>query len=504
MPMAPRHLLIILLALNAILLAGCGDRRPATPQQRMTTGKITLKWPPRGRLIPVAANSVKVEIREMVGESYTDFLAVRVLNRPTEGGLSTATFDRLPVGSLLVTATAYPDTDAGGVAQATANILDTAIYGSTFVAVLTMASTITQVEVTPGTKKIAVGDTVQLTATPKNDGGEVVLTAPGNITWSTLDMETASVDGNGLVTGNMNGSTTITALETESGISGTAGVQAIGPIPAGTVAGEVSINPWDGAEMVWVPAGLFTMGTSDADVQSLITTNGTNWFNNEKPQHSVYLDGYWIYKYEVTYAQYNAYCQDAGQSLPAAPFWGWQDTHPIVNVDWNAAVAYANWAHATLPTEAQWEKAARGDADDRPYPWGWEYASTYLATWANSNTTGVGTGTHSVGSFIDGASPYGAMDMLGNAWEWCADWYQSDYYLITPTANPTGPTTGTDKVLRGDSWYSYGGVIDYAHRCPYRVYAAPSFTYNDYGFRCAIAIYGGGAPTGGTGDITVQ
>jgi formylglycine-generating enzyme required for sulfatase activity len=205
------------------------------------------------------------------------------------------------------------------------------------------------------------------------------------------------------------------------------------PSPVSPKRGDTRINPQDGAVMVFIPAGAFPMGSAEGEV-------------DERPVHQVYLDDYYIYKTPVTVAQYRKFCTATGQEMPKAPSWGWQDTHPVVNVTWHDAQAYAAWARVRLPTEAQWEKAARGD-DGRTYPWG----ATWDAAKCNSSESNRKQ-TTPVGSFPAGASPYGVLDMAGNVWNWCADWYDGAYYQTSPARNPTGPTTGTYRVLRGGSW----------------------------------------------------
>jgi formylglycine-generating enzyme required for sulfatase activity len=232
------------------------------------------------------------------------------------------------------------------------------------------------------------------------------------------------------------------------------------------------INLRDGAEMVLVPAGEFLMGSKDDDKLA---------DDNEKPQHKVYLDSYYIYKTEVTVAQFRKFCHATRRkSMPEKPVWGWIDNHPIVNVSWNDAVAYAKWAEVSLPTEAQWEKAARG-TDGRIYPWGNEWD---VAKYLNDNNSKVGT--KSVGSIPAGASPYGCQDMAGNVWEFCNDWYDPEYYKIAPLNNPMGPETGKDRVLRGGSWVSYSGG---SNRGACRGYYGPGdYYYFSIGFRCASPV----------------
>ncbi len=240
------------------------------------------------------------------------------------------------------------------------------------------------------------------------------------------------------------------------------------PLPA------TKINSKDGAEMIFIPAGEFLMGSTDTDKKAK---------DNEKPQRKVNLNSYYIYKTEVTVAQYRKFCVATGRKMPDAPDWGWQDNHPIVNVSWNDAKAYADWAGVVLPTEAQWEKAARG-TDGRVYPWGNEWDKTKCANWSNSCDGDTLTGTHQVGSFPKGASPFGVIDMSGNAYEWCADWYGDNYYKTAPAKNPTGPVTGDKRVLRGGSW---GDYYDYYWcRVACRGYTNPDYYgYGVIGFRCA-------------------
>ncbi|MEI6520039.1 MAG: formylglycine-generating enzyme family protein [bacterium] len=240
------------------------------------------------------------------------------------------------------------------------------------------------------------------------------------------------------------------------------------PEPAKETLPATKINPKDGAEMVLVPAGEFLMGSKDDDKPAN---------DNEKPQHKVYLDSYYIYKTEVTVAQFRQFCHATGRkSMPEKPKWGWIDNHPIVNVNWDDAKAYADWAGVKLPTEAQWEKAARS-TDGRIYPWGnkWDVAKCVN----KQNSKG---GTKPVGSILTGASPYGCLDMVGNVWEWCADWYADDYYKKSPLNNPTGPEKGESRVIRGSSCFC---LDDRTARNAYRDNFFPADCFRDIGFRCA-------------------
>jgi formylglycine-generating enzyme required for sulfatase activity len=169
-------------------------------------------------------------------------------------------------------------------------------------------------------------------------------------------------------------------------------------------------------------------------------------YSDEFPAHRVYLDTYWIDKTEVTNAMY-VKCLKAGKC--AALETGFseaydkpgKDNYPVRMVNWNQAKAYCQWAGRDLPTEAQWEKAARG-ADGRIYPWGNDWKENL----ANQNGDVLPVGTYPAG-----ASPYGVLDMAGNVWEWVKDWYAYDYYASSPEKNPSGPTKGEVNIIRGGS-----------------------------------------------------
>jgi formylglycine-generating enzyme required for sulfatase activity len=233
-------------------------------------------------------------------------------------------------------------------------------------------------------------------------------------------------------------------------------------------AGDTRTFAPDNAPMVFVLAGDFTMGSNDGS-------------NDEKPAHTVYLDSFWIDKFEVTNAQWKK-CMEAGtcrepvksamwEAYYADPLYG---TYPVLD-SWEYARKFCEWAGKRLPTEAEWEKAARG-VDGRAYPWG------NLFDQSKANSGRQQKDTMPVGSFPEGASPYGVMDMAGNVWEWVADWYSENYYTISPRNNPTGPTSGQYHVLRGGSLYSPPDRVRVTYRSlqPY-----PSLASTDRGFRCA-------------------
>ena len=235
--------------------------------------------------------------------------------------------------------------------------------------------------------------------------------------------------------------------------------------------GAVKVNPIDGAEMVYVPAGEFVMGADDP-------------YNLSLP-HRVYLDGFWIYKNHVTVEQYRSFCEAEGRDVPSRANGRWQDEHPIVWVTWNDAVAYADWANASLPTEAQWEKAAVG-TDRRKFPWGNRWDPSRCVH--SKDKLGDLGSTMPVGSCPSGASPYGVLDMAGNVNDWCADRFDLDYYKVSPLRNPTGPATASVKneirsVRGGDGTYHLPAFLRSARRNSLR----QKRSYSVVGFRCAMA-----------------
>ena len=251
--------------------------------------------------------------------------------------------------------------------------------------------------------------------------------------------------------------------------------------------------------MVLIPAGTFQMGSTTGDV-------------DEVPVHTVELDVFYIDQHEVTNAEYQAFVAATGHSAPRGigytavyellknDYEPWNDPgfnhpdQPVTTVTWFDATAYCEWVGKRLPTEAEWEKAARGGLEGARYPWGNTEPDNTSANFADSQTEfewrspDVNDGflfTAPVGTFPPNG--YGLFDMAGNVWEWCADWYSPTYYsdvqgAESPPRNPTGPDTGERRVLRGGTWYRAVHTIRNAER----VSDFPSNSLNVVGFRCAM------------------
>jgi formylglycine-generating enzyme required for sulfatase activity len=239
--------------------------------------------------------------------------------------------------------------------------------------------------------------------------------------------------------------------------------------------------------MVYVPVGEFVMGSPPGEGE-----------DNERPQHTVTLADFWMDGHEVTNAQFANFLNKAGNQTEGGATWlktndkniriqqngsEWQPTpgyenHPVVGVTWYGARAYCLQQGSRLPTEAEWEKAARG-INGQPYPWGDLPPNCDLGNyWVEDSCV---NNTTAVGSFLAGRSPYGALDMAGNVWEWVADWYAADYYAISPAVSPLGPESGSTKVIRSGSWSNLGTFA----RTAFRGYLDPASINYNVGFRCA-------------------
>ena len=234
-------------------------------------------------------------------------------------------------------------------------------------------------------------------------------------------------------------------------------------------AGDSRVRDGDGMVMIYVPAGKFLMGSNDDDADA---------FDSEHPQHTVYLDAFWIDKTEVTNSQYRLCVEAEACKEPGC----WDDDvrnipdQPVVCVSWYDAQAYAAWAGGRLPTEAEWEKAARG-TDGRLFPWGNSSPNCNRA-----NYFGCLGRANSVGSYPSGASPYGVLDMAGNVWEWIADHYDVRYYVHSPDRNPKGPESGDRRVVHGGAFFDDPEVV----RCAYRGGGSPNYWGGDVGFRVVV------------------
>ncbi len=263
--------------------------------------------------------------------------------------------------------------------------------------------------------------------------------------------------------------------------------------PNPTVTPTQTISPAD-VDLVFIPAGDFIMGSN---------TDEPYFWGAEAPRHTVYLDEFWIYSTEVTNAMYSACVAEKACPRPVQSYSRTHsdyytnsayDDYPVIYVTYTGALAYCKWADARLPTEAEWEKAARG-TDGRLFPWGNSSISQNLANFCDTGCPNPQSGevesafddgyrdAAPVGSFPAGDSPYGVLDMAGNVLEWVADWYSAGYYSQSPYDNPLGPGSGSKHPVRGGSWYSGRAGL----RTSARASLTPERSYDTLGFRCAVS-----------------
>lgn len=274
------------------------------------------------------------------------------------------------------------------------------------------------------------------------------------------------------------------------------------------------VNPTDGSVMVLIPAGEFWMGTDANEIPQLVqwakkyySEAQASWFEDEAPRHRVYVDAFYIDKYEVTVAQYQRFMRATGHPKPG----NWDDSNfnapnqPVVGVTWYDAMTYAKWAGKRLPTEAEWEKAARGGLEGKKFPWGDQdpygsqcnFADKNVPSnfsWADRNANDGYQYTAPVGKYSPNG--YGLYDMAGNVWEWCLDEYDSGFYAKSSGRNPVGGATNiTDiisdftnvenlRVFRGGSWDGNPNFVRVANRGG----DGPTDAVNDVGFRCAGSV----------------
>ncbi|GKS57479.1 hypothetical protein YTPLAS18_10060 [Nitrospira sp.] len=249
-------------------------------------------------------------------------------------------------------------------------------------------------------------------------------------------------------------------------------------VPAPASATEIhEVKSKDGAPMVLVPTGEFWMGSPEGQGD-----------DDEHPRHKVFLDAFYIDKYETSVSRYAKFMEATGQqSLPG--YWDHlrlekRGNLPVVGVDWHHAEAYCRWVGKRLPTEAEWEKTARG-TDGRTYPWGNEEPTPTRANFGRKSIKNVyDEGLRSVDSLEAGRSRYGVHHLAGNVWEWVADWYERGYYRHSPERNPRGPSGGQYRVLRGGSWDSEPGLV----RSVNRNRDGSMNRGDNVGFRCALDV----------------
>ena len=267
--------------------------------------------------------------------------------------------------------------------------------------------------------------------------------------------------------------------------------------PMCTTVGATWTRPSDGMMMVCVPGGTFEMGSTDDEIDTMLKIcNDARgdcqraWFEDEQPVHAVVVDGFWMDRTEVTNQQYQKCVADGRckASIYASSDDFNDDDYPVVGVSWDDAVAYCAWAEARLPTEAQWEYAARG-MEGNVYPWGNVFDGTKLNYcdrncsfgWADKSIDDGYALSAPVGSFPRGPSWIGALDLAGNVWEWTADWDAE--YPVGLQINPEGPESGDYKVLRSASWNFYDGNV----HSTFRLRLTPQMEKSDVGIRCVIA-----------------
>lgn len=265
------------------------------------------------------------------------------------------------------------------------------------------------------------------------------------------------------------------------------------PLPTKTLI-PLQTNPRDNAALIEIPAGEFTMGSNPK--------NDPYYWGAEAPEHKVYLDAFWIYQTEVTNQMFQKCVEEKACPIPAynksltrPSYYDNFDykNYPVIYVTWTAAQAYCKWAGGRLPTEAEWEKAARG-TDKRLFSWGNQPPQGNLVNYCDVNCPDEYLDrsqddgyrdTAPVGSFPDGMSPYGVLDMSGNVSEWVFDWFEPLYYEISPENNPVGPASATKRVTRGGSYYNPDEGIRTVARYPRRP-GETMETMGTVGFRCVV------------------
>ena len=285
------------------------------------------------------------------------------------------------------------------------------------------------------------------------------------------------------------------------------GYHAARPLEAPGQRGAATIrsNPVDKAQMVFVPGGSFIMGSDASELDKVWSRFKwpDDWKQHtlsEQPAHEVEVDGFWIYRRNVTVAQYRRFTVASRRAMPPEPEWRWRDDYPVVNVSWEDAKQYCGWAKARLPFEAEWEYAARGGntgLDGRPrtiFVWGDDYPTSKVANLADISFRKAKVyhaNYHIFDKYDDGytfAAPvgsftpngFGLYDMAGNVLQWCEDRYDREYYSKSPRSNPRGSTTGELRVLRGGAYDTIPAIT----RISRRLGNNPDIHHNEKGFRC--------------------
>lgn len=264
-------------------------------------------------------------------------------------------------------------------------------------------------------------------------------------------------------------------------------------------------NPIDGAEMVFIPPGEFLMGSDPEEIARIWKKfewkdEEIRFTKGEQPAHRVRVAGFWMYRNNVTVAQYRKFCAATGRAMPPTPAWGWTERNPIVNVSWEDAKAYCAWAGGRLPYEAEWEYAARGGKTGLSgqtrtvFVWGDALPTDRVANLADTSfkqSRYYNPNFHLFPGYNDGyayAAPvgtfppnsFGLYDMAGNVLQWCEDWFAEDYYRNSPHNNPRGPKRGTSRVLRGGAFDTTPTITRISRRLSNR----PDIRHDEKGFRC--------------------
>jgi formylglycine-generating enzyme required for sulfatase activity len=273
------------------------------------------------------------------------------------------------------------------------------------------------------------------------------------------------------------------------------------PIPTASIALAPSFIGSDGVEMVLIPAGWFTMGSSSADVDAAVNmclqklssrSCPRSDFSNEMPQRQVYISDFYMGITPITNGQYRA-CVNAGvcaapsdsgtpdNRYAVANYYNQRqyDNYPVVRVRWEDGQNYCRWISGRLPTEAEWEKAARGAEDARIFPWGNSFDHQKAIVRRTSSETPE---LRPVASYANGRSPYGLYDMAGSVWEYIHDWYSATYYQNAPDRDPQGPASGTRRVIRGGSYSNYEVYARVTNRGTPTEHSRSGFR----GFRCVM------------------